>query len=137
MTSYRISLVWYVGRVFSLVSSCLVLIVLLAESTMLYSRVTAPAETKKGELATPGTETLDVLLKSIAHDLLQRLSAIMANGSAGVLMLKHNPQNPAELRATFEDIVSEGRNAAKIVESIRSIYAASSISTSKYPEHRH
>jgi hypothetical protein len=35
MTSQRYSVVWYMGRVFGLLASCAVLLVLLAESTML------------------------------------------------------------------------------------------------------
>jgi signal transduction histidine kinase len=122
MTESRFSVVWYAGRAFGILSSSFVLLVLLYESTRLYARLalTAAAQDREREHQ---RLTLEVIVGSIAHELNQPLTAIMANGEAGVSLLSQQPPNVRETSAALSDIATEVRRASDIIRSIRDTVA--------------
>jgi signal transduction histidine kinase len=124
-TDYRFSLVWYAGRIFGLLSSTFVLVVLLTESTMLYARLALSFAARERERE-EGRLTTEVMVASIAHELHQPLSAILINSSAGARLLVQTPPDLDEVRATLEDIAGDGRHASGIIDSIRTMFSATS-----------
>jgi signal transduction histidine kinase len=118
MTTARFSLVWYAGRVFGVLASSFVLLALLYESTMLYARIALAAATRDGERDRQRL-TLQVVASSIAHELSQPLSAIVANSDAGLQLLDRSPADLVEARAALRDIASEGRRVSELIKSIR------------------
>jgi signal transduction histidine kinase len=122
LTPSRFSLIWYAGKFFGISSSSFVLLALLAESTVLYARlatsVAAQAREREGRRM-----SMEVMVASIAHELHQPLSAIVANSTAEARMLVRTPPDWEEVRATVEDISRDGRRASEIIESIRAMFS--------------
>jgi PAS domain S-box-containing protein len=63
------------------------------------------------------------LTASIGHEIQQPLAAILANAGAGMRLTGNGDRNPVqrELHETFSDIHGASRNAAQIVERLRSL----------------
>src|SRR5262249_35636071 len=108
----------------NVLSSGFVLLALLSESTMLHSRLVLSVAAREQERESRRT-AMDVAVASIAHELRQPLAAIVANGKAGEVLAVARPTEVEELRATFSDIGASAMRAGKIIESIRSMFAAS------------
>jgi signal transduction histidine kinase len=123
MTSTRFSLIWYVGRVYGVLSSSFVLLVLLAESTVLYARLATSVAAQDRERENRRT-SIEVIIASIAHELQQPLAAIIANSAAEAHILVHTPPDWNELRAAVEDISRDGHRAIEIIESIREVFSS-------------
>jgi signal transduction histidine kinase len=64
--------------------------------------------------------TAGELSASIAHEISQPLTGIVAHANAGLLWLGGANPNIDEARTTFEDIVEVGHHAADVVQNIRS-----------------
>jgi signal transduction histidine kinase len=122
MTASRFSVAWYAGRIFGIFSSSLVLLVLLYESTMLYARL-ALAVATQDRAREHQRLTLEVIVGSIAHELHQPLTGIIANGEAGVALLALQPPDLQETNAALTDIGTQAHRASEIIESIRSTLA--------------
>ena len=122
-TASRYSLVWYAGRVYGLLSSFFVLLVLLSESTLLYARlaVSVAAHNREREAR---MMTMDALSASMAQEINQPLGAIVANSEAGLTVLEKSPLDLGELRDVLSDISNDGERIGDIVASIRSIFRA-------------
>jgi signal transduction histidine kinase len=119
-TSARFTLVWYAGRAFGLLSSGLVLLILLSESTMLYARLALSVVAQDREREGRKT-TLDIIVRSMAHELQQPLSAIALNSDAANLLLAQTPTPLEEVLASLQDIAADGRRASEIVASTRTM----------------
>jgi signal transduction histidine kinase len=119
-TGSRFSLVWYTSRAFGLLSSGFVLLVLLSESTMLYARLALSVAARERERDGQNM-TLELIVRSMAHELHQPLSAIRLNGDAAAIMLSQSPPLLDELRASLQDISADGRRASEIVASTRTL----------------
>jgi signal transduction histidine kinase len=63
--------------------------------------------------------TAGELSASIAHEISQPLTGIVANANAGLLWLAAAKPNLDEARSTFKDIVEAGHHAAEVVQNIR------------------
>jgi uracil-xanthine permease len=66
--------------------------------------------------------TVSEMTASIAHEINQPLSAIIANGSAGTRWLDKSPPNIAETRAALQRIVSEGHRVSDVIGSVRAMF---------------
>ena len=121
ITLYRFGLVWYAARVYGLLSTSFVLLVLLSEVTTLYARlalfVMAQRSEREGQLM-----TLDTLMASIAHEISQPLTAITVNGNATLRYLAQATPDLDEARAAVSDIVNDGHRASQIIRSIRAMF---------------
>jgi signal transduction histidine kinase len=119
-TDSRFSLAWYASRTFGLLSSGFVLLVLLSESTMLYARLalTVAAQDRERD----GRKmTLELIVRSMVHELQQPLSAIALNADAAAIMAAQSPPALDELRASLLDISADGRRAGDMVASTRTM----------------
>jgi signal transduction histidine kinase len=123
-TAYRFSLVWYAGRIYGLLSSSFVLLVLLSESTMLYARlalsVLAQRREREGRLM-----TLEAMSAAIAHEIKQPLGAIVANANAGQRWLGKAPPALDKIADTLKDIAADGHRASEVIQSVRAMFTAS------------
>jgi signal transduction histidine kinase len=122
MTSTRFSLTWYAGRAFGMVSSSFVLLTLLYESTMLYARLAASIAAHEREHEGKRL-SLEVTVGSIAHELRQPLTAIVANCDAGMQLLTQVPADVPEAAVAFKEIRTEGLRASDIITSIQATLA--------------
>jgi signal transduction histidine kinase len=116
MSRSRFSVFWY-GGIFGQIASCLVLLVLIYETTMLYARfaLSAEARSKEGDRQ---RIALQVVAGSVAHELQQPLTAIICGGEAVQVLLARNPPNLPDARAAIDDVVSDAHHASDIVSSI-------------------
>jgi len=120
----RFSLVFYVSRTLGALSSGFVLLVLLSESLMLHTRLVLSMEAREQEREGQRT-AMDVMIGSIAHELRQPLTSIKANGYAGARLLASAPNELGEIRAILDDIGTSVDRANEIVDSVRTMFAAS------------
>ena len=84
--SVRFSAGFYAGRVFSLITSSIVLIVLMAETVRLYVRLARSNAMLQAERNNK-LMNLEAMVASISHEIKQPLGAISANGEAALLSL--------------------------------------------------
>jgi signal transduction histidine kinase len=112
----RFSVFWY-GGIFGQVASCLVLVVLLYETTTLYARaaLSAAARSREGERQ---RLALQVVTGSVAHELQQPLGAILRNSEAAQLLLAQSPPNLADAGDAIGYVASEAHRASDIINSI-------------------
>jgi signal transduction histidine kinase len=69
--------------------------------------------------------TMGQVAASIAHEINQPLAAIVANSSAGLRWLGHEPPEVAEARAALKEVVVNGHRASEVIGSIRAIFKKS------------
>jgi signal transduction histidine kinase len=124
LTSVRFSLGVYAGRAFSLVTSSLVLIILLAETTGLYMRLARSNVLLKREQENK-LMTIEAVTASIAHEIRQPLASIAANGSAALRWLRRATPDLDEAQAASERVVGEAHRASDVLDTIRSMFKKS------------
>jgi signal transduction histidine kinase len=117
----RYSIGWYAGRLFGLVSSSLVLFVLLYEITMLYAQllraVLAQRREREARLLTG-----DAVTATVAHEVRQPLSAMVANADAALRWLDRSVPDLEEAKAALREIAADGRRAGAVIGSIRAVF---------------
>jgi signal transduction histidine kinase len=120
--AFRFSLAWYGGRVFGLLSSCFVLLVLLSESTVLYTRLAlsslAQNREREGRLI-----SLDAMSAAIEHELRQPLAAIVMYADAGLRWLDRELPQIEEVRGRYKRIAAEGHRASEVIKSVRAMFS--------------
>ena len=120
----RFSAGWYAGRVFGFVSSSLLLFVLMHEITTLYAHllraVLAQRREREARLMTG-----DVVSASIAHEVKQPLTAIIASAKAGLNWLDRAEPDLDEVRQVLRRVVSSGHHADAVIENIRAHFKKS------------
>jgi signal transduction histidine kinase len=121
LTVPRFSLGFYAARVFSLITSSVVLIVLLAQTTALYARLARSIIMQRRE-SEARQITMNTITASIAHEVNQPLAAVVANANAGLRWLANATPDLEEVRAALTRIVNAGLHAGKVIESTRSIF---------------
>ena len=115
---------FYAGRMFSLVTSTTVLIVLLVETARLYSRVAHTnlmlQRERKNKLM-----NLEAVVASISHEVKQPLAAISANGAALLRFLSWTPPNLEEARSAANGIIAADHSVVEVLDSIRALFGRS------------
>jgi signal transduction histidine kinase len=117
----RFSLGWYFGRVYGLLAGSLVLLILLAETTMLYGQllraVLAQRREREARLMTG-----DAVSASIAHEVRQPLSAMITNAGAGLRWLDRVTPDLDEAKAALKKVVTDGHRADAVIENVRTLF---------------
>jgi signal transduction histidine kinase len=108
LPSVRFSLGFYAGRVFSIIASSIVLIVLLAETTRLYMLL-ARSHARLQREQDNKLMNFEAMLVAINHEIKQPLGAIELNTSSAQLILDQSPPDIGEMQA----IIDETRDAAR------------------------
>ena len=114
----RFSVGWYAVRVFGILSSSIVLMVLLHEITTLYARllgaVLAQRREREARLVTG-----DAVAASIVHEVRQPLTAMVTTADAGLRFLGRSVPNLDKAKEAFRQIAADGHRAGAVVGSIR------------------
>ena len=105
LISARFTLGWYVSRIFSLVTSTIVLVVLLEETTRLYGRL---ARSNAMLLREQNNKLMNLgaLAASISHEVRQPLTAIVSSSSALLRYLKGTPPKLDKALSTAERMIA-------------------------------
>jgi len=117
----RYTVGWYAGRIFGLISASLVLFVLLYEITTLYARLVEAVLAQRREREAR-LMTGDAVSASIAHEVNQPLSAMIANADAGLGWLTRAVPDLEAAKATFTEIAADGHRAGAVIAGIRAMF---------------
>jgi signal transduction histidine kinase len=120
-TPFRFSIGWYAVRVVGFLSSTLVLTVLLYEIQAIYAKlldaVLAQRREREARLMTG-----DAVAATIAHEVRQPLTAMIASAEAGLRFLDRSMPRVDRAKDTFRRIVADGHRAGEVVGSVRAIF---------------
>lgn len=114
----RFSLGWYVVRLFGVMASSIVLLLLIQEVMTLYARLLTAADARRREREAR-LLTGDAVAASMAHEFRQPLSAMVTTADAGLRFLDRPTPNVAKAKEAFERISADGHRAGALVASIR------------------
>jgi signal transduction histidine kinase len=120
-TVVRFSAGWYLARVISLMASSTLLVVLLAESTMLYGRLANAFLLVRRERA-ERLGSVQAATAAMAHELRQPLTAIATRGAAGLNWLKRTPPELNKVSECLASMVDAGRRAEEVIAGIRGLF---------------
>jgi signal transduction histidine kinase len=126
LISARFTLGWYVSRLFSIVTSTIVLVVLLEETTRLYGRL-AHSNAMLLREQNSRLMTLDALASSISHEVRQPLTAIVGGGGALLRYVGGQPPKLDKARSAAEGIVAAGHRASQILDDIRNLFGTAEL----------
>ena len=121
LNSSRFTLGWYGGRMMSLVTATVVMVVLLTETMRLYGRLARSNELLQRERRNK-LMNLEAMLASIAHEVRQPLGAIAALGDAALVRLGQTPPNLEAIRLNLNGIVSANQRAGGVFDNIRDLF---------------
>jgi signal transduction histidine kinase len=121
LISARFTLGWYVSRLFSIVTSTIVLVVLLEETTRLYGRL-ARSNAMLLREQNNRLMTLEALAASISHEVKQPLTGIVASGSALLRFLGGTPPKLDKVRSAGEGMIAAANRASQILDDIRNLF---------------
>jgi signal transduction histidine kinase len=117
-SSVRFTVGWYAARGFVLVGSCMLLSVLLIETTFLYSRL-ASAMTLQRRERTNRLLSVEAVTGAVAHELRTPLGAIALNASTALSQLRSNPRELEDMEDILSDIEADSHRAGAMISSIR------------------
>ena len=121
LSNERFSFGFYAGRGFSLVTSLIVLVLLLAETTKLYARLARSHQLLEHERDNKLTNA-EAISASIAHEVKQPLAAIVTSCHAALRFLEKAPPDLKMLREILNKMTSESFRASEVLDSIRGIF---------------
>jgi signal transduction histidine kinase len=121
LSAGRLSVGWWAGRVYGLMSASAVLLVLLSETTALYARL-AHSVSAERRIREARLMTMEVLSASIAHEVNQPLASMVTHADAGLRWLERENPDLDEAKTALKSIVNDGHRAAKIIESVRMVF---------------
>jgi signal transduction histidine kinase len=135
LSAGRYNLAWYAGRLYQLVTSTVVMVVLLAEMTQLYaglarSNAMLHRERAMLERAIDAQRrerdarlmTGDVVAATMAHELKQPLTAMITRSYAGLRCLERAAPELDKATAGFRQIADDGQRAAAVIDRIRASF---------------
>jgi signal transduction histidine kinase len=112
---------FYAGRIFALVTSTTVLVVLLSETTKLYSRLARSHAILQRERDNK-LMNIEAVTASIAHEMAQPLAAIATNGDAAVEFLANAPPDIDRACAALNDMIEDSHRSGKALDGIRALF---------------
>jgi signal transduction histidine kinase len=121
LPTVRFSLGFYAGRVFSIMTSSIVLIVMLAETTRLYMRLARSNALLRRERDNK-LMSLEAMAASISHEIRQPMAAISANSAAAIRLIQREPPDLAEALAAVRDVQRDSGRANEVLQNIRALF---------------
>jgi signal transduction histidine kinase len=121
LPSVRFSLGFYAGRVFSVITASIVLIVLLAETTRLYVLL-ARSNMKLQREQNNKLMNFEAIVGAIAHEIKQPLGAIELNSSSAQLILDRAPADLGEIQAIMDETKDAARRINETLDGFRSLF---------------
>jgi signal transduction histidine kinase len=126
----RFEVTWYATRILGLLSSSFVLFTLLYETTTLYAQLLRALLARRRE-RDARLMVGDAVSASIAHEMRQPLTGIVANADAGLRFLKRKNPILEEVEAALRCILNDGHRAGAVIESVRASFkSGASVRTS-------
>jgi signal transduction histidine kinase len=119
--SVRFSLGFYAGRILSVITSSIVLIVLLAETTWLYVRLAGSNAMLRRERENK-LMNMEAMIASIVHEVRQPLGGISINGDAAILLLDQKPPDITEAKSAVSDMLADGRRVSETLDNIHALF---------------
>jgi signal transduction histidine kinase len=120
-TNSRFDLTWYATRFLGLLSASFVLSTLLYETTTLYAQLLRALLARRRE-RDARLMTGDAVSASLAHEMRQPLTGIVANAEAGLRFLKRESPVLEEVEAALQCILDDGYRAGAVIESVRASF---------------
>jgi signal transduction histidine kinase len=121
LISSRFTFGWYASRLFSIVTSAIVLAVLVEETVMLYGRMARSNEMllreRKNRLL-----NLEALASAIRHEVGQPLAAVELNAQAIELFLQREPPKVEAARSAAEDTIAGARRISEVLDDIGGLF---------------
>ena len=121
MTAVRFTLGWYTARTYALLASCVVLAVLLTETTLLYARLANAILLLRRERANR-LMSLDAATSAMAHELRQPLSGIATRSAAASRWLNRSPPNLEGARDCLAAISDGTNRAEEVIAGVRELF---------------
>lgn len=115
------SVSWHFARSYGVLGTACMMVALLAENAMLYSRLVRTFAGR--DAAGPQHGAAADVVKTISNELHQPLCAITANADAIRQLLEHPRQDLAEVRAALDDIVGDAKRASETLRSAQRMLA--------------
>jgi signal transduction histidine kinase len=126
LPTVRFSAGFYAGRAFSLLTSSIVLIALVAETTRLYVRLARTNVMLQRERDSR-LMNLEALTASIAHEIRQPLTAIVAFTQTALLYLKRNPPEVQPAISTLDEVVETSHRTDQIFNNMRALFGRAEV----------
>jgi signal transduction histidine kinase len=123
-SNVRFSVGFYAARVYSFLAGAIVLVVLLSETTTLYSKLARSIKMQRHEREGRHL-SMDATAASIAHEVKQPLAAIVANSDAAIRWLSKTPPDLDEALEGLRSVVRDGNRASEIISGIRAMFKRS------------
>jgi signal transduction histidine kinase len=124
LVSVRFDVAWYANRIFAVASDSFVLLVLLAESTMLYARLALSARARQSERE-GRLISVNAVSAAMAHEIRQPLTAIASSAGAGLNWIRRSPPDLDRAQRAYERIISDTGRATEVIQSVRDMFAGS------------
>ena len=121
LSGARFSLGFYAGRAFSLITSIVVLVLLLSETTRLYARLARSYRLLEHERDNK-LMNVEAITASIAHEVRQPLTAIASSGNAALRFLDVAQPDLQRVKTLLKNVTSESHRASEVFESIRALF---------------
>ena len=121
LSGVRFSLGFYTGRVLWLITSMIVLVLLVVETTRLYARLAHSYALLERER---NNKLLNAraITASVAHEVRQPLTAIVASGGAALQYLARVPPDHEKIRQSLNRVISESHRTSRVFDSIRALF---------------
>ena len=120
----RFSVGYYFGRIYGLLSTMIILIVLLVDAMTGNARLVISAMARRRE-SDNRAAMMEVMAASITHELKQPLTSIALKSSAGIRDLEKVPPDLDRARATFDRIDDDVQRAGEIMSTVRGMFVKS------------
>lgn len=127
LPTVRFSVGFYAGRVFSLITSSIVLIVLLAETTLLYVHLARSTDLLQRQHHNK-LMSMEAIAASISHELNQPIGAALLNSETALMCLKATPPEIEDSREAIESIVDSNMHAKAILNNLRTLFGKAELS---------
>ena len=117
----RLSVGWWAGRLSGLLAMSIVLLVLIAQTTLVHVRLarTVAAELRSREKRLTAMEALSA---SIAHEINQPLASMVTNADASLRWLAKEEPRLDKVELALRRIVEDGHRANSVVAGIRTMF---------------
>jgi len=121
LPAVRFSTGFYAGRAFSLVTSSIVLIAVLTETTWLYARLIHSNAMLRRERDNK-LMNLEALAAAISHEVKQPLSSIELNLGSVLSFIDREPVDVEEARSALNDLISDSRRISEVLDNVRALF---------------
>ena len=123
LVNSRYTLGFYAGRAFSLATSTLVLVVLLAETIRTQSRLTSANVLLQRERRNK-LMSMEAMVASLSHELRQPLGALALNTETALQMLEAASPDLEELSSIASDVFHDSQRVSQTLVSFRSLFGS-------------